>query len=270
MRQSNTNRNFDIWVVDTNTGSSTPLTSQEATNYFPLWSPSGKRILFSASSLTPGGTIQLLSVAADGSGTAETVMTGPRRYAASWSSERLAYLEFQGNRFQIWTRPMSGPGEPKRFGESKFDMRDAEFSPDGHWMAYVSNESGADEVYVQAFPAGEKHKVSTQRGENPAWGRNGRELFYLQPEYSGEAFTGTSAVMAVDFAAGREFEVHVPHKLFEGRWMFSTPLRSYDVTPDGYFLMERLEDPPDQRVTKLNVVLNWFEELKRRAPPSGQ
>ena len=145
-------------------------------------------------------------------------------------------------------------------------MSDASFSPDGRWMVYVSDESGGNAVYVQAYPAGEKHKISSGAlAVNPAWARNGRELSCLEP---GEANKVT--MMAVDFAAGDAFKAGTPHALFEGKWSVTTPLRDYDVTPDGqHFIMARREPPPDQRVTTVNVVLNWFDELKKRAPRSG-
>ena len=251
----------DIWLVDIDSGSSTRLTS-EGVNNWPVWSPDGKRIVFARPA-----SEQLVAIAADGSGTVEPLLAAKSVVsAASWSADGkwLAYLESHDRLFQIWTAPMSGPGEPKRFAASNFSLGDAELSPDGRWMAYFSTESGAGEIYVQAFPgAGEKHKISTSGGINPAWARNGRELFYLEG-----AGTDKAAMMAVEFAAGGAFKAGAPRKLFEAKIDITTPLRSYDVTPDGRFLIARPEDPPDQRVTRLNVVLNWFEELKRRAPRS--
>jgi serine/threonine-protein kinase len=272
-RQAETNKTSDIWVVDAKTGRSTRLTTQ-GTNSWPVWSPDGKRILFS------GGAVhtQLLSVTADGSGPPELVSTGTTVVApASWSSDGkwLAYYEQQSHG-QIWARPMSGPGEPKRFGESEFNLVDGQFSADGRWMAYVSDESGAREVYVQAFPGpSEKHRISIAGGVNPAWARNGRELFYLQPLTPLDGTYGQSresrvAMMSVDFASGSTFKASMTHTLFEGKWSVTFPFRDYDVTPDGqHFIMLRTEEPPDQRVTKLNVVLNRFEELKKRVPRSA-
>jgi serine/threonine-protein kinase len=259
------NRTSDIWVVDLNSGNSTRLTSQ-GTNSWPLWSPDGKRILFSGGGLA---STQLLSVAADGSSAPELVSTGKTVIVpASWSRDGkwLAYYE-QDPQPQIWIRPMSGPGEPKRFVESEFNVTDGQLSPDGRWMAYVSDESGTTEVYVQAFPGhGEKHRISTAGGSNPTWARNGRELYYLQPMPSGKV-----AMVAVDFAPGDTFRVSIPRTLFEGKLKADYPMRNYDVTPDGqHFIMLHQEDPPDQRVTKLNVVLNWVDELHRRVATANK
>ncbi|MGD1095305.1 MAG: hypothetical protein ABSB35_25345 [Bryobacteraceae bacterium] len=260
-RGAETNRTSDIWTIDINTGSSTRLTSDGAGGLL-LWSPDGKRIIFR------GKNGQLLSIAADGSGSVESVTASTSAIPASWSGvgRRLAYLELHDGQNQIWTRPMPGPGEPQRFAESRFRLWDADFSPDGHWITYSTNESGTDEVYVQAFPSGEKHRISTAGGVNPAWARNGRELFYIQPARSADK----DAMMAVDFAMGGTYKIGAPHQLFEGPLDVTAPTRNYDVTPDGHFIMLRSsEEPPDQSVTKLNVVLNWFDELKKRAPRSA-
>jgi serine/threonine-protein kinase len=251
---------YDIWVIDINTGNSTRLTSQGSKSW-PIWSPNGKTILFS-----DAAKFELQSVAADGSGGVETLMAGPGVMPASVTGNRLVYFEFHENQLQVWTRLLSGPSEPKPFAKSKFSLRDAELSQDGRWMLYVSGESGANEVYVQAFPSGEKHRISSNGGVNPAWSRTGREIFYLTHASAG----GNTTMMAVDFAAGEAFKIGVPHALFEGKWSTSIPSRSYDVTPDGqHFIMLRQEDPPYQRVTRLNVVVNWFDELRKRAPQGG-
>jgi len=263
---SGTSRASDIWVLDTSRGTSTRLTSQ-GTDFWPLWSPDGKRILYMGGT----GGLQILSVLADGSGAIEPVTTG-KAEPASWSADGkwLAYLEYRDGLYQIWTRPMSGGGEPKQVSARPgFHYMDAEFSPDGRWMAYSSNESGASEVYVQAFPGpGDKYPISTGGGFNPVWGRNGRELFYLTP-----AGRGKLRMVAVDIQPGATFQAGPPRVLIEGLWPWlkTAPLRSYDITPDcQHFIMARPEEIPDQRVTKLNVVLKWFDELKKRAPRSGQ
>ena len=244
-----------IWLVDANSGNSIRLSS-EGPNGWPIWSPDGKRILF-----TRG--YQFQTMPADGSGAAEPVLAGKPFgfYPASWSAEgNLAYLDLQDGLSRIWTKSMSGPGEPKLFAESKFAIGYVDFSPDGHWFVYSSNESGPTEVYVQAFPGpGGKHRISTNGGLGAAFARSGRELFYLEPRPAGKL-----AMMAVDITPGPVFKAGTPHELFEGPLSSTTPLRNYDVTPDGqHFIMLRTEPPPDERVTRLNVVLNWFDELKR-------
>jgi Tol biopolymer transport system component len=131
------------------------------------------------------------------------------------------------------------------------------FSPDGRWLAYVSSdESGRDEIYVQPYPGTGKWQISTEGGTEPLWNRNGRELFYR----SG------NKMMAVDVATEETFSAGKPRVLFEGPYV-PTPrsFPDYDVSPDGQrFLM--LKATEQTAPTQINVVLNWFEELKQKVP----
>ena len=133
------------------------------------------------------------------------------------------------------------------------------FSPDGHWLAYISNESGRHEVYVQPYPGpGGKLQISAEGGTEPVWNRNGRELFYR----SGDR------MMAVDIATQSGFVAGKPRMLFEGHYE-RTPATSpnYDVSSDGQrFLMLKTDAQEVAAPTQINIVLNWFEELKRRVP----
>jgi Tol biopolymer transport system component len=189
--------------------------------------------------------------------------------AASWSSDRkwLAYLQDVGGVTQIFVRPARegtpDAGEPRPFSPSTFNQQDAAFSPDSRWIAYSSNESGAQEVWVQAFPGpGQKHRISSTGGTNPVWSRDGRELFYFR---LGGGLLRTQ-LMAVDVSTTGDFKKGVPRQLFEGPYAVTNPLRSYDVTADGQFIMSRRQLPPDEPVTTLNVVLGWAEELKAKVP----
>jgi len=134
------------------------------------------------------------------------------------------------------------------------------FSPDGHWIAYASDESGPWEVYVQPFPGpGGKWQISSGGGTEPMWNPTGRELFYR----SGDK------MMAVDIATQSGFSAGSPHALFEGPYLLSrSPIAGYDVSADGQrFLMLKPVEQPSQSTTQINVVLNWFEELKQKVPP---
>jgi serine/threonine-protein kinase len=153
-------------------------------------------------------------------------------------------------------------GDAREFSPSTFNHEGPEFSPDGRWIVYVSDESGRTEVYVRPFPGpGEEHRISTNGGTNPAWSRNSRELFYIERNGS------KLSMMAVDLSLSGEFGAGKPHLLFDATaYPVSTPLRSYDVTPEGQFIMSRRIEGPDQSVTKLNIVLGWANELKRHVP----
>jgi serine/threonine-protein kinase len=133
------------------------------------------------------------------------------------------------------------------------------FSPDGRWLAYVSNESGRYEIYVQPYPGpGGKWQISTEGGTEPAWNYNGRELFYRCG----------NKMMAADIATQPSFAAGKPRMLFEGPYERSPATSpNYDVSPDGQrFLMLKSAETGESAPTQINVVLNWFEELKRRVP----
>ena len=263
----------DLWLYDLAAGTSTRLTSTGDAG-IPVWAPDGKSLLFVAYETNSG----MYSLALDAESTPQRVMEAAedsRPIPSSWSSDGawLAYLQgsFDAS-FQILVRPTLGPilkseadlGEPRLFSPSTFRQQDGYFSPDGRWLTYTSSESGENEVYVQPFPGpGEKRRISTDGGLNPAWSRDGRQLFYLRPV----SVTDRSvSMMAVDVTTSDGFRSGAPRELFHGPYIRSMPTRTYDVTPDGQFILIREGDPVDERVTKLNVVLGWAEELQRRVP----
>jgi serine/threonine-protein kinase len=155
---------------------------------------------------------------------------------------------------------LDGQSKPEPILQTTFDEDSGEISPDGHWLAYSSNESGQLQVYVRPFPNvdGGHWQVSSSGGGHPVWARNGRELFYM----SGRA------MIAVPVQTTPHFTVGNPTKLFEGPYFSSLPARVFDVSLDGRkFLMikdPQLGDQPNY--ASMVVVLNWFEELKARVP----
>ena len=131
----------------------------------------------------------------------------------------------------------------------------AVFSPDGHWLAYVSNDSGQLQIYIRAFPGPDrKRPVSTEGGTHPIWNRNGKELFYRNG----------NKMMVVDVSTRPDLTLSQPRLLFERQFAFqTTTIASHDVSPDGQrFVM--VKDASDSG--RLNVVLNWFDELTRLVP----
>lgn len=132
------------------------------------------------------------------------------------------------------------------------------FSPDGRWLAYVSSESGRNEVYVQPFPGpGGKRQISTEGGRELLWPRDGRELFYRNG----------NQMMAVEVTTEPTFSAGIPRLIFEGRYWGTGARADYDVSSDSQrFLMIK---EAEQGQAQINVVLNGFEELKRKVP-SGQ
>ena len=139
-------------------------------------------------------------------------------------------------------------------------------SPDGRWLAYQSNEAGRLEIYVQPFPpSGAKYQVSTGGGRDPLWSPDGRQLFYLQTEAS-----GTMQIVSVDAQTQPSFAIRQTTPLPIKGFIGLLGARSYDITPDGKYFVVMLPksqaDPAKAPPEKINITLNWFEELKQRAP----
>jgi Tol biopolymer transport system component len=233
-------------------------------NNVPAWTPDGKRIAFLH------GASNMYWQLADGSGGLERLTDSEYLHAPmSFSSDgqRMAYIESNPTTgYDIWVMRMNDPSAPsgqahkaEPFIRTPFNESAPQFSPDGHWLAYVSNESGRNEIYVVAYPGpGGKWQISTEGGTEPVWNRNGRELF----------FRDASKMMAVDVAAQASFAAGKPHMLFEGPYA-PTPATfpNYDVSLDGQrFLMLKPVEQARAAPAQINVVLNWFEELKQKVP----
>ncbi len=207
------------------------------------------------------GSLNLFWKPADGSGTEEQLLTSQSlQIPASWSPDGhvLAYTEYNPiTGWDIGTLAMEGERKPQPFLRTPFNESQARFSPDGRWLAYVSNESGRDEVYVQPFPGpGGKWLISTEGGNEPVWNPSGRELFYRNGD----------KMMVVAVTTTPAFSAAKPRLLFEGQYETNPmPVPAYDVTPDGQrFVM--IKGEREAAPTQLNVVLNWSDELRRLAP----
>jgi eukaryotic-like serine/threonine-protein kinase len=247
-----------IWVYDISRETLTRLMFEGNNNSSPAWTPDGKRIAFNSSK---EGQLNIFWELTDGGGGLEQLTTGQYiETPISWSpnGQLLAFFEVNPvTQRDIWVLRMSDR-KAQPFLRTQFDEAVPQFSPDGRWLAYISNETGRHEVYVQSYPGpGGKWQVSTEGGTEPAWNRNGRELFYR----SGDK------MMSVDVTTQPSFSVGKSRMLFEGQYAPTPyPGTNYDVSPDGQrFLMVK---PGEQEAatTQINVVLNWFEELKRRVP----
>ena len=250
-------RECQVIVYDMETGIHSPMTLDGFAG-FPIWSPDGKRLLFSwMRALVPN----LFWQPSDGSSPMERLSTGEySQDAGSWLPNRnvVAFVEFRTDSFFDIALLDLGTGQVTPFLNSTCYEAYPEFSPDGRWIAYASDESGRNEVYVRAFPGpGIKRLISSDGGSQPIWAKDGKMLFYRCGDQ----------VWAVEIREGGGFSPGKPRLLFEKPgYGWGAPIRTYDLSPDGKrFLMVKEEQRKPAPVTELMFVENWFEELKRLA-----
>jgi serine/threonine-protein kinase len=219
---------------------------------YPVWTPDGKGVIFS------DRMRGLSSAPADGSSAPTSLVSreAGALFASSISHDGKTLIGYSSGNLWLLPLPEGGAsaGRLQPFLDSRGQKSDPEFSPDGHWVAYQSNEAGSGEIYVVPFPGpGGKFLISTSRGSYPRWSRDGRELFYM----SGDK------MMVVDVKTSPAFQPGKPRVLFEGVYS-----GTYDVSPDGkrFLMVKPLAGATQGPANQVTVVLNWFEELRRRAP----
>jgi serine/threonine-protein kinase len=248
--------NRDIWVLDLGRRTRSRLTFQGDTT-IPVWTVDGTRIAFGSVVTT-----DLFWKGADGSSEAEPLLRRERAgftFPSSWSPDgrTLAFTEMHPtNGYDIWVLPVEGDRTPSKVLATAFDEIWGVFSPDGRFLAYLSDETGRKEVYVRGYPRGGKWTVSSDGGVEPVWSADGRELFYRQGD----------RVMVVTVTTRPSFSAGEPQVLFQGRYDLSVTGDShYDVSPDGrHFAMVALGE--ESAPARIHVVLNWSQELERLLP----
>ena len=204
----------------------------------------------------------------DGGAGESITVRGPRALPSSWSLDgNIVTLVSNGKPNGVSVLPIAGERNVQPVLQGGFNLRWPVLSADRRWLAYASDNTGRDEVFVQAYPgAGPKLRLSPDGGTQPVWARNGRELFFTTQPKADNLGTPRLSLMAVDIEGSEGLNPGRPHVLFEGPYVESSPVRNYDVSPDGQrFLMVKPAGDKEPPPTAINLVLNWTEELKRRA-----
>lgn len=242
----------DIWILDLARGSLSPVTHGPASNFDPIWTPDGKRLLY----VSERPIFDVYARSADGSGKEELVLTSSNdKYPGSVTPDGKTLL-FSTNYDDLWTVPLAAPKEAKPFLATPFYESDGAFSPDGRWVAYQSDESGKSEIYVRDFPGGgNRFQASIDGGSEPVWAKNGKELFYR----AGKKVISLPVKLGADFVPGP------PKVLFQGDFAEGAQVPAYDVSPDGQRFYFVQQDPKTQEPARINLILNWSEEVKRLA-----
>jgi Tol biopolymer transport system component len=247
-----------IFVYDVPRDTFTRLTFEGNANASFAWSPDGQRIAFRSDR---EGIQNLFWQASDGSGAVERLTTGDYPHSPnsfSRDGRLLAFVEQTPETARdIWVLNLADR-KAQPFLRTSYEETAPQFSPDGKWLAYSSDESGRREIYVQPYPPGPggKWQISTDGGQEPVWNPEGGELFYRS----------LKKIMAVDIDTESGFAPGAPRLLFEGPYLpTAASFPFYDVTPDGerFLMLKPVET--EASPTHINVVLNWFEELKQKS-----
>jgi serine/threonine-protein kinase len=244
----------------------TRLTSDPAADEYPVWTPDGRRLAFAS---TREGTFNLFWRAADGTGVVERLTESTNVQlptAVSPDGTRLLFHWFgDGVGADVGMLTLDGQADAERLFATAFNERTPEISPDGRWIAYQSDVSGRGEIYVRPFPNVDdgRWQVSASGGMKPLWGPDGRELFYL---------TNDGILMGVQMQTDPTLVVGRADMVSQTGYFTGGTGRNFDITPDGSrFLMIKVAslrdvDDPFEGLTRIQVVENWFEELRQRVP----
>ena len=251
--------NMDIWHVDEARGIRSRFTFDTSVDSTAVWAPDGSRLVFRSNR---NGVYDLFEKRATGAGDEQLLFTSPDdKIPSDWSADGrfLLFVNFVKNVPDLWALPIESQsvGTPFPVVQTRFAEDQGQFSPDGRWIAYRTNESGQDEIYVQAFPGpGSKARVSAEGGSQPRWRRNGKELFYIGPD---------NRLMAVAIGLppdGHTPNVGAPFALFStGLASRGAPKHQYAVAPDGQrFLMVVSAD--ETIASPITIVQNWLAGLE--------
>ena len=258
--------NWDLWIHEVTRPIKTRLTDFPDLEIYPSWSPEGDRIIFSSGKGARGNPRDLYITKADGSGEPVLFFESPefRSYVTDWSRDGNTILiwrqDLNVTKSEIWylKRKADGGWEEVPLLQTEYTEQLAKLSPDGRFIAYDSNQSGQQEVYIRSFPDGTGlRRVSPNGGTQVRWRKDGKELFYVEGD----------SLMAVPISTNPTLTIGTPERLFSDESLrFAQGTNNwlnYDVTPDGQKFIVREPDLGDSNV-RIRVVQNWYEEFRER------
>jgi Tol biopolymer transport system component/tRNA A-37 threonylcarbamoyl transferase component Bud32 len=239
----------DIWIRDLARGVNSRFTLGAGNNVRAVWSPDGATIVFTSDR---SGVFDVYEKSAKGAGEEKLLLhTDEPKSASSWTRDGryIAYVSRNPKTlFDLWALPTIGDRKPVPIAVTAFNEQSPMFSPDGRYIAFVSNESGRDEIYVQTFPEpGGKWQVSNEGGSDPSWRGDGKEIYYRSPDQK---------LMAVEIRAGADFQAGVPQALFPIRIRIGAPRNKYTPSADGQRFMIAAPLGRDA-MSPTTIVLNW-------------
>jgi Tol biopolymer transport system component len=244
----------DIWMIDIARNITTRMTLDPADDYYPIWSSDGTRLVFNSSRKSATGELYVMRADEPGSEELLLASEAPKTPDSCSPDGRSMIFEVSSprNRQDLWLIPLEGDRKPVPFLATPFTERNARFSPDGRWVAYTSDVSGAPEVYVRPFrEAGGTWRVSNRGGQTPTWRGDGREVYYLAPD---------GMLMAAPVTGAAPFQTGTPAPLFRVAVSDSTDPQ-YDVSSDGQRFLVNHRISSKEEPT--NVLVNWAAALEK-------
>ena len=241
--------NQDIWIYNKNRGLTSRFTYESAADIKPLWSPDGKSMVYASS---PDAVYDIYEKEIGSNSTPKLLLkTEFNKYPDDWSLDG-KYILYE-TQDDLWVLPMTGDRKPIKYLNTPFTEWSGSFSPDAKWIAYTSNESGRDEVYIQSFPElKQRYQVTTNGGNGPKWRKDGKELFYC---------TSDQKLMAVSIETNPKFTIGIPKELFKADlWVYSN---RYAVLDNGqHFLINKISTSSFSK--PLKVIVNWKSLLNQK------